>query len=85
MSRKTKHPIVYVCLSPSALATAMDIAPRIIYQAIALGHLEVRQLPETVARRIWIGDAEKWFRTYWLKAIPRNLTKAARKTNDQTD
>jgi hypothetical protein len=44
MSRKTKYPIVYVCLSPAALATAMDIAPRIIYQAIALGHLEVRHL-----------------------------------------
>jgi hypothetical protein len=77
MSRKTKYPIVYVCLSPAALATAMDIAPRIIYQAIALGHLEVRHLPGTVARRIWIGDAEKWFRTYWLKAIPRTLNKSS--------
>jgi hypothetical protein len=36
MPRKTKNPLVYLALSP----TAFDIAPRHIYQAITLGHLD---------------------------------------------
>lgn len=78
MPRKTKHPIVYIALSPAALATAMQIEPRHIYAAIAAGHLEVRQLPGSAARRIWIGGeggAENWFREIWQPAKPRRTKK----------
>jgi hypothetical protein len=75
MPRKTKHPIVYIMLSPSALATACDLNPAVIYREILAGRLEVRTLPGTVARRIWIADAEKWFREYWLPAKPNKSKK----------
>jgi hypothetical protein len=71
MPRKTKSPIVYLALSPAMLAAAFDIAPRAVYAAIEAGHLEVRQLPGTVARRISVADAEVWFREHWIKATPR--------------
>lgn len=70
MPRKTKNPIVLLYLSPAALATAFQIMPRHVYRAIELGHMEVRTLPGTVARRISVLDAENWFRNHWLKAKP---------------
>ena len=70
MPRPQKSPVVFVALSPAMLATAFQIAPRNIYAAIEAGHLRVCHLPGTVARRIWLGDAEKWFREHWLSAKP---------------
>jgi hypothetical protein len=72
MSRKTKSPIVYLALSPAALATALGLRPAAVYDAITRGDLAVRALPGTAARRIWLADAEKWFRTHWLPAKPRS-------------
>jgi hypothetical protein len=68
MPRNNKYPVVYLALSPAMLSAAFDIAPRHVYDAIEAGHLEVRQLPGTIARRIFIADAERWFRDHWLKA-----------------
>lgn len=67
MPRQTKRPILYLALSPAALACAMTIPTRKIYEAILLGHLPVHQ--HGLQRRIWIADAEKWFRT-WQRANP---------------
>jgi hypothetical protein len=67
MPRRTKNPVVFLALSPNALAVAFGIAPRNIYAAIAAGQLEVRSLPGTVARRVLVADAEKWFRKFWIK------------------
>jgi hypothetical protein len=72
MPRKTKSPVVYLALSPAMLACAFDVAPAKIYDAIEAGHLEVRRLPGTIARRIFIADAEKWYREHWLKG-PRKM------------
>jgi hypothetical protein len=63
MPRQTKHPIVYLSLSPAALANAMTIPSRKVYEAILAGHLTVHQ--HGMHRRIWIGDAEEWFRKHW--------------------
>jgi hypothetical protein len=65
MPRRTA-PVVYLALSPTALAVAFDIEARHVYAAIEAGQLEVRKLPTGIARRILIRDAEKWFRT-WIK------------------
>jgi hypothetical protein len=67
MPRRTKNPVVFLALSPNALATAFGIHVRNIYQAIADEKLEIRSLPGTVARRILVSDAERWFRRYWIK------------------
>jgi len=75
MPRKVKHPLVYVALSPTALATAFGIDTRHIYAAITMGQLEVRHLPGSVARRIWIADAERWYREHWLPAKPKQRKK----------
>jgi hypothetical protein len=73
MPRKTKQPILYLALSPAALATAMTIPARKIYEAILAGHLPVFQ--KGMHRRIWIGDAEKWFRTHWQPPKPGRIKK----------
>jgi hypothetical protein len=75
MPARTKNPIVFLALSPSALATAFDIAPRHVYDAITRGHLEVRQLEGTIARRILVSDAERWYRDHWLNVAPRHAKK----------
>ena len=72
MPAKQKFPHVKIALAPASLAAAFDIQPRHIYRAIAEGHLELRTLPGTMARRIWVGDAEQWYRNVWLKAAPRS-------------
>jgi hypothetical protein len=67
---------LYLFISPASLASATQIAPRHVYQAIDAGHLVVKILPGTRARRIAIGPpsvkgtAEFWYRHYWLKAAP---------------
>ena len=68
MPRLTKRPILYLALSPAALACAMQIPPRKIHEAILLGYLPVRQ--HGLHRRILISDAEKWFREHWRPANP---------------
>ena len=63
MPRQTKNPIVFLALSPAALGVAMGVSPRVIHEAILLGHLTPRQIGSK--RRIWVADAERWFRTHW--------------------
>jgi hypothetical protein len=72
MPKKVAHPTVMVAMAPNMLAAAFDLHPKHVYAAIAAGHLETRQLPGTIARRIWVGDAEKWFREVWTKTPARN-------------
>lgn len=73
MPRQTKHPIVYLALSPAALAGALGLEPRVIHEAILLGHLTPRQIGSK--RRIWVGDAEQWFRKHWHVKTKKPPTK----------
>jgi hypothetical protein len=73
MPRRTKHPIVYVALSPAALATAVSIAPAVVAAAILAGELQV--YTRGVARRILISDAENWIRNEWKRGVPRKQRK----------
>jgi hypothetical protein len=64
MPRRTVPP-VYLALSPHALAAAFGVHVRNIYDAVERDELEIKQLPGTIARRILIRDAERWFRKHW--------------------
>jgi hypothetical protein len=77
MPRITKNPVVFLALSPAALATALGISTKQVADAILLGYLPVHALG--TKRRIWIADAEKWFRTHWRIAP----TPQHRKKKDQ--
>jgi hypothetical protein len=75
MPRITKRPVCFVALSPAALATAIGVQPRVVYDAILIGEFPLYQ--RGMARRILISDAESWIRTTWRKAKPkRQKTKA---------
>jgi hypothetical protein len=65
MARRQKFVAVQLALSPAMLAAAFGIDPKLIYRAIEAGQLEVRRLPGSIARRILVADAEKWFREIW--------------------
>jgi hypothetical protein len=75
MPRKTKAPTVLLYLSPAMLATAFQICSRHVYRAIDQGHLEVRTLPNSMARRISVAQAELWYRNHWLPARPVKRSK----------
>jgi hypothetical protein len=51
------------------LAAAFGVPHVKVYDAIRDGHLEVRTLPGTVARRILVADAERWYREHWLNKV----------------
>ncbi len=76
MAREQKHPEVFLALSPNGVAHALGISPRVVAAAILAGDLEVRQLG--LARRIWVGDVEAWFKSKWLKKSrkPRSVPNA---------
>jgi hypothetical protein len=71
MPRRNKNVTVHIAMSPAMLAAAFGIAPKHIYAAIKAGQLEVRALPGTIARRILVADAERWFREHWILKPPR--------------
>jgi hypothetical protein len=73
MPRKTKQPVVYLALSPAALATACQIAPAVVAAAILNGELQV--YTRGVARRILVSDAETWIRSQWKRGVPRKQRK----------
>jgi hypothetical protein len=73
MPRKTKHPIVYLALSPAALATAVSVAPAVVHAAILAGELQV--YTRGLARRILVSDAETWIRSQWARGVPKQKRK----------
>jgi hypothetical protein len=62
---------LYLNISPASLAAACEIAPRHVYAAIDAGHLTVKTLAGTMARRIAVGPettrgtAAWWFKNIW--------------------
>ena len=66
MPRPTKHPAVFLALSPAATATALGISPAQIAAAIAAGDLIVRACG--TKRRILVADIEHWVRRSWKPA-----------------
>jgi hypothetical protein len=70
MPRKATPPVVLLYLSASALARAFMIDDRHVRRAVALGHLHVRHLPNSNARRISVAEAERWYLNHWLPAKP---------------
>jgi hypothetical protein len=66
-----KGPTAFLAMSPAMLAASFGLNPAIIYREIVTGRLELRTLPGTIARRVLIADAERWFRTVWQPAKPR--------------
>jgi hypothetical protein len=76
MPRATKNPIVFLALSPAAVATSLCIQPREVYAAIAEGKLIVRQ--RGVKRRIGVfgpGGVQEWFES-WPQAKTRSVPHA---------
>jgi hypothetical protein len=65
MPRKTKHPVVFIALSPAALATAIGVRPDVIYDAILRGELKVYQ--RGLARRVLVSECEEWIRNQWAQ------------------
>jgi hypothetical protein len=71
MARQTKNPIVILALSPAATATALDITPERVREAIASGALIVRCIGPK--RRIAVfgeGGIHAWFES-WPVALSR--------------
>lgn len=68
MPRQTKHPKVFLALSPAAVATALCIAPRKVYEAIADEKLPV--FVNGLSRRILVSDLEHWVRS-WPQIKPK--------------
>lgn len=65
MPRVTKNPIVYLALSPAAVATAIGVRPEVVKDAIAEGKLIVRRIG--VKRRIAVfgdGGVQQWFESW---------------------
>ncbi len=75
MARATKHPAVYLALSPAAVATAIGVHPTVVAKAIDAGELEVFQ--RGVARRILVSHVERWILS-WSKAAKRKRMSHAR-------
>src|SRR4051794_13596398 len=67
VARRTKHPVVYLALSPAAVATAIGVDPRVVSAAIADGELKVFQRGK--ARRILCAHVEQWILS-WPEAAP---------------
>jgi hypothetical protein len=82
MPRKATPPVVLLYLSPSALSRAFQIDARHVYAAIDAGHLTVRTLPNSNARRISVAEADKWFQNHWL---PARAVKSRRKVYDDPE
>jgi hypothetical protein len=80
MPRKTKSPIVFLALSPSALATAIGVQPKVIHAAILRGELQVYQ--RGLARRVLVREAEDWIRNHWAQKT-RKPRRAAHADTDQ--
>jgi hypothetical protein len=80
MARKTKHPLVYLAVSPSMLATALSISPNVVAAAITAGELQV--YTKGVARRILVCDAEQWIRKTWARGVPRATRKVVPHAED---
>jgi hypothetical protein len=68
MPRATKNPIVFLALSPAAVATALSIAPRKVYEAIESEVLPV--FVNGLSRRCLVSDVETWVRS-WPQIKPK--------------
>lgn len=64
MPSKQKQVAVYLCLSPAMLATAMGLRFEVVSEAIQSGALGPVHVSPTGRRKIWISDAERWFRSW---------------------
>ena len=68
MPRVTKHPVVFLALSPAATATALGILPQEVSDAIADGELPV--FVKGIRRRILVSHIERWVLS-WPQAPKR--------------
>jgi hypothetical protein len=68
MPRVTKHPDVFLALSPAATATALGIRPDEVADAIDDGSLPV--FVKGIKRRILTADIEQWVRS-WPQIKPK--------------
>ncbi|MGB9118795.1 helix-turn-helix domain-containing protein [Bradyrhizobium sp.] len=71
MSRVTQNPVVYLALSPSAVATALGIRADEVANAINDGLLPVFVMG--IKRRVLCSDIERWVRS-WPKAVAKKRT-----------
>ena len=78
MPRVTKHPVVFVALSPAACATALGILPQEIADAIESGDLPV--FVKGIRRRILVSHLERWVLT-WPQPPKRKRRKASHARN----
>jgi excisionase family DNA binding protein len=62
MPRVTKNPVVYLALSPAAVATALGIRADEVADAINNGLLPLFMMG--IKRRILVADVERWVRTW---------------------
>lgn len=76
MPSRQKSPQVFLCLSPFALSTAMGVRFEVVSEAIQSGALGPVHVSPTGRRKIWIGDAERWFRSW-----PQQTVKQKRRTS----
>lgn len=68
MPRVTKTPVVYLALSPAAVATAIGVRPEVVKEAISANVLPV--YVKGIKRRVLIADVEAWVRS-WPKAVAK--------------
>ncbi|HLZ06268.1 MAG TPA: helix-turn-helix domain-containing protein [Bradyrhizobium sp.] len=62
MPRVSKHPVVYLALSPAATATALGIRPERVRDAIEKGEISIRQIG--AKKRLLVSDIETWVRSW---------------------
>jgi hypothetical protein len=72
MPRATKQPVVYIALSPAAVATALGLRPEIVREAIDAALLPVYR--KGIKSRCLVSDVEAWVRS-WPKPAKRQYKK----------
>jgi hypothetical protein len=65
-----------LALSPAATATALGIRPDQVAQAVRDGLLPVHRIGAKT--KIWVGDIEKWFRSFPAPAAKRIYRKRSK-------
>lgn len=72
MARKRVVPLFPVAVAPSRLADCLDVHRKVIYAAIAAGHLRVFEHGK--ARRILVQDAVAWITNHWQLKGTRHVS-----------